>query len=429
VSAEIVVESMILVSVSFALLLGRCVTSVGNPIILQCRSQRARLVRAVEEGEEEVFQASASGAHIDDSQCVTLQLDSGNNLRFQVDTGAQCNVVLIDLYKKATKDHSLTQLKPVSQRIIAYGGSELRVVGRVLLRVRRGDFKCLLDCKIVDQQGIRPLLGHKACLGMRIGTYLDNDQLHKPSTKNAEVYVVGDRNCSPITKEQLIQKYPSVFADRVGLLEGEYSIHLDSQAKPVQHAPRRVPVAHRENLQKTLDDLVKQEVLAPVTRPTEWVSSMVAVPKSDGRMCTCLDPKELNEAIQREYYQLPTIEEVATCLHGAKLFSVLDAGNGFWHIKLEEESSYLTTFNTPFGRYRWRRMPFGISSAPEVFQRRMREVVEGLKGVKVVADDLVVVGFGDTEDEARDHDQNLEATLQRCVERNLRLNDRKLRLH
>ena len=119
---------------------------------MKCRSQRAWLVRAVEEGEEEeVFQASASGTRIDDSQCVTLQLDSGNYLRFQVDTGAQCNVVPVDLYKKATKDHSLTQLKPVSQRITAYGGSELRVVGRVLLRVRRGDFKCLLDCKIVDQ--------------------------------------------------------------------------------------------------------------------------------------------------------------------------------------------------------------------------------------------------------------------------------------
>lgn len=156
---------------------------------------------------------------------------------------------------------------------------------------------------------------------------------------------------------------------------------------------------------------------------------MVAVPKPDGRMRICLDPKELNEAIKREHYQIPTIEEVATRLHGAKLFSVLDARDGFWHIKLDEESSYLTTFNTPFGRYRWKRMPFGISSAPEVFQRRMCEVVEGLKGVEVVADDIVVVGFGETEDIAtRDHDQNLQVTLQRCLERNLKLNARKLRL-
>jgi len=111
-------------------------------------------------------------------------------------------------------------------------------------------------------------------------------------------------------------------------------------------------VGYRNKLQQTLNDLVKQEVLAQVTRPTEWVSSMVAVPKQDGRIRISLDPKELNKAIKREHYPLPTVEEVATCLQGAKLFLVLDARNEFWHIKLEEESSYLTTFNTRFGRYR-----------------------------------------------------------------------------
>ena len=299
----------------------------------------------------------------------------------------------------------------------------------MLLRVRRGDVQCRLDCKLVDQQGIRPLLGRKACLGMSIVAYLDNDQLNKPTVQNAEVYAVHDQNSSSLAKEQLIKKYPSVFSDGVGLLEGEYHIRLDSQVTPVQHAPRRVPVAYRESLQKSLDDLVGEDVLAPVTSPTKWVNSMVAVPKPDGRMRICLDPKDLNEAVQREHYQIPTIEEVATRLHGAKLFTVLDARNGFWHIKLDDESSYLTTFNTPFGRYRWKRMPFGISSAPEVFQCRMCETVEGLKGVEVVADDFVVVGFGETEEIAgRDHDQNLHATIQRCLERNLKLNDRKLRL-
>ena len=120
-------------------------------------------------------------------------------------------------------------------------------------------------------------------------------------------------------------------------------------------------MAYRESLQKSLDDLVGEDMLAPVTSPTKWVNSMVAVPKPDGWMRICLDPKDLNEAVQREHYQIPTIEEVATRLHGAKLFTVLDARNGFWHIKLDDESSYLTTFNTPFGRYRWKRMPFGIS--------------------------------------------------------------------
>ena len=318
---------------------GKTCNKCGKPnhFAVKCRSQRTRMVRVIEEDdeEEEVYQTSTPGSHVDDSQCVTLKLvESGNFLRFQVDTGAQCNVVPLDLYKKATKDHSLAQVKPVSQKITAYGGSELRVVGKVLLRVRRGEVQCRLDCKLVDQQGIRPLLGRKACLGMNIMAYLDNDQLNKPTVQNAEVYAVHDQNSSSLAKEQLIKKYPGVFSDGVGLLEGEYHIRLDSQVTPVQHAPRRVPVAYRESLQKSLDDLVGEDVLAPVTSPMKWVNSMVAVPNPDGQMRICLDPKDLNEAVQREHYQIPTIEEVATRLHGAKLFTVLDARNGFCHIKL-----------------------------------------------------------------------------------------------
>ena len=97
-----------------------------NHFTVMCRSQWSRQVRAIEEGEEdEEVYATNSGACVNESQCVTLQLDSGNSLRFQVDTGAQCNVIPIGLYKKATKDYTLTQMRPVKQRITAYGGSEL----------------------------------------------------------------------------------------------------------------------------------------------------------------------------------------------------------------------------------------------------------------------------------------------------------------
>jgi hypothetical protein len=80
---------------------------------------------------------------------------------------------------------------------------------------------------------------------------------------------------------------------------------------------------------------------------------MVAVQKSDGRLRICLDPKDLNQAIQREHYPLPTIEEIAIRLYGAKMFAVLDVRNGFWHVPLDEESSLPATFNTPFRGYRW----------------------------------------------------------------------------
>ena len=88
------------------------------------------------------------------------------------------------------------------------------------------------------------------------------------------------------------------------------------------------------------------------------------------------------------------------CLDKAKVFTVLNVWSSFWHVELDTPSSLLTTFHTPFGRYRWLRMPFGISLALEVFQRRMHELIEGLQGVEVIADDFVVIGFGDTAKEA-----------------------------
>ena len=87
---------------------------------------------------------------------------------------------------------------------------------------------------------------------------------------------------------------------------------------------------------------------------------MLAVPKKNGKIRIFHNPKDLKKAILRVNYSIPTIEDNASRLHGAKVFSVLDAKNGFWHVKLDKESSYLTTFHTPFARYRWCRMPFGV---------------------------------------------------------------------
>ena len=204
-------------------------------------------------------------------------------------------------------------------------------------------------------------------------------------------------------------KYPKVFSEGVGLLEDIYHIRLDPSIDPVQHAPRRVPIPLRDILKVSLEDLVKQDIITPVTEPTLWNSSIVVVPKKNGALHICLDPKVLNNAILREHYPLLTIEDIATRLHGAKVFTILDVSKGFWHVLLDKPSSFLTTFHQPFGQYRWKRMPFGISSAPEVFQRCMHELIEGLHEVEVIADDFVVFGFSNTQAEsAGDHDKNLE---------------------
>ena len=245
--------------------------------------------------------------------------------------------------------------------LVAYGGSKIKVIGRVSIRVWRNERSCLLDCGLVDSEEIRPILGIKSCLAMNIIQYKDNDLLNKPETGGSSVYAIEDQP-SPVTKEELMLKFPDVFGEGLGQLDGQYKIRLDETVPPVQHVPCRIAMALRPQLKDTLDALEAQGIIAQVTMPTRWISSIVAVPKKNGKLRICLDPKDLNHAIQREKYQLPTVEDIATRLHGAKVFMVMDVRNGFWHVmvmdvrngfwhvSLDEESPYLTTFQTPFDR-------------------------------------------------------------------------------
>ena len=109
-------------------------------------------------------------------------------------------------------------------------------------------------------------------------------------------------------------------------------------------------------------------------------------------MRLCLDPKDLNAAIQREHHVTPTLEEILPKLADAKVFSIVEAKWGYWNVVLDKESSYLTTFNSPFGRYGFKRMPFGLKMSQDVFQTKIDQTFEGCEGVVGIADDIVVFG-------------------------------------
>lgn len=221
-----------------------------------------------------------------------------------------------------------------------------------------------------------------------------------------------------------MQEYQDIFKG-LGCLQGEHHIDIDKAVSPVQHAPRRTPVALKERLKQKIQEIESRGIIIKVKEPTAWISSMVAVVKP-GKVRVCIDPKDLNKAIQRPKYQIPTLEEIPPQLADAKIFSVLDAKDGFHQVKLDTPTSYLTTFWTLFSHYRYLRMPFGISLAPEEFQHSMHTIVEGLPGVAVIADDILV--YGCKSDYVTDHDANLKRLLQRAREQNLKLNRKKLRL-
>ena len=142
-----------------------------------------------------------------------------------------------------------------------------------------------------------------------------------------------------------------------------------------------------------------------------------------------LDPLPLNKALKRCHYPITAIEVVLPDLANAKVFTKLDCKNGYWQVKLDKKSLILTTFNTPFGRYKRTRMPFKISPAGEIFQRRLDQAIEGLAGVRTVADDLLIIGNSESvADAVKDHNTKLEALLGRCRERGIKLNEAKISL-
>ena len=155
-------------------------------------------------------------------------------------------------------------------------------------------------------------------------------------------------------------------------------------------------------------------------RTYPWCAGMVVVPKTSGACRICVDLKPLNTNVMREAHPIPKVEEILAKLAGAKIFSKLDANSGFWQIPLAKESRPLTTFITSFGRYCFNKLPFGISSAPELFQRRMNEILEWLDGVLCQMDDVLI--FGSTQAE---HDSRPFAVLNRIEAAGVTLNPEK----
>ena len=161
-------------------------------------------------------------------------------------------------------------------------------------------------------------------------------------------------------------------------------------------------------------------VIRKVDGPTAWVNSMVVNEKRSGKLRICIDPRDLNKAIIREHYHLPTQQEITSRLTSAKFFSKLDATSGFWQMLLDEVSSYLTTFNTPFGRYRFTVVPFGVVFAQEVFHRTVNEQFRDIPGCETDIDDILI--WGRTFEE---HDRNLENVLNRVRQVNMKLSKEK----
>jgi len=342
----------------------------------------------------------------------------------KVDTGAQANVLPLTLFRKHFEKGQMMSESRV--KLTGYGGTNIPISGEVNL-------KCKINGISVNSKFIVVPLNVKPVLGLHTSYQLglvkpkqsasavcENSEVCRVSTsENRESKV--DYVTNTFRYDELCKEFKDVFsAKEVGLINQPYDIKLKENVTPAVHAPRKTPFTLTDKVVKELKRMEDLNVLKKVDEATEWVNSMTVTEKPGGKIRICIDPTDLNRAIIREHSPLPTDEEIMTRLGGSKIFSKLDARDGYWQVPLTEKSSYLTTFNTLMGRYRYLRLPFGLISANEVFQKRMTQEYERLEGVEVVYDDILV--HGSTQEE---HDERLKAALQCTREAGIKLNGAK----
>ena len=202
----------------------------------------------------------------------------------------------------------------------------------------------------------------------------------------------------------------------------EIKFHIDESVVPVAQSPRRIPFHLRDQVAEELERLEKLDVIEKVEGPTPWVSNLVVAPKPNNPkdIRLCVDMRKANQAIKRERHVTPTIDDIILELNGSTVFSKVDLNKGFHQLVLSEESRNMTTFATNVGLRRYKRLNFGVSCAPEIFQNEIRQALEGLNGVLNISDDIIV--HGKTREE---HDKNLEALLQRLQNKCLTVNKSK----
>ena len=321
-----------------------------NHVASVCRSRTASKVHAVSTTveEEELMTvdvnpecvATVSGGS--PTKIYVKLIVQGKQVTFQLDTGATCNIL------SSSDLPPGVEIVPTMQKLTLFDASLLQPLGKCHVKVMnpkngnryKGEF-------VVVDKSSTSLLGARSIQQMSLMTVRYDNILQVTQT---DINKTARDLQSPLTLAQVLYQYNEVFDNKLGTLPGQIHLEVDQSITPMQEPVRRVPVAVKETLIKEIEDMEKDGVIKKVDEPTDWISPLVIVKKPNGRLRICMDPKQLNRALKRAHYLTVTVDEILPQLSKAKVFSVCDVKSGFWHVVLDEESSYLTTFGTPIGR-------------------------------------------------------------------------------
>lgn len=303
----------------------------------------------------------------------------GIAVKVLIDSGADANLIRLETWKmmKERKVIVVTSTKGSSRVLKGYGSdTPLDVVGTFEAEVSIGRRTTVAEFFVVNG-GQKDILGDATAkkLGvLKVGIEVNN----------------VDKEMKPFSKIKGVKAQIRMMAD----------------ARPVFQPVRRVPIPMEDAVNRKLDQLLQRDIIEVKQGPATWVSPLVIVGKTSGEPRICLDLRRVNEAVVREHFPMPVVDEYLARLGRGKIWSKLDIREAFHQIELDDDSRDVTTFITNKGLFRFKRLPFGLVTAPEIFQRIMEEILSGCEGTYWYLDDVMVEG------ETKEiHDKNLKKVL------------------
>ena len=242
----------------------------------------------------------------------------------------------------------------------------------------------------------------------------------------SEDEVVGTKlfgSCPGFDEKEVVERlkgeFPEVFSDLPGKTDA-CMLEIDTgSAAPRGSHPYRVPDRLKEGVRSEVEELVELGIVVPSTSP--WASPVVPVPKKDGTVRVCIDYRKLNEVTVADPYYMTTMDEIVERIGASKVMSKLDLAKGFYQVEVDPKSRKKTAFISPFGKFEFTRMPFGLRNAPAIFQRCMEVVLRECYGFSApYIDDIIV--FSNSGEE---HVEHLRLVLKALSEHGMTLKERK----
>ena len=364
------------------------------------KSKPVRRVGGEEEEEEEESEAeelhhlSSKGATKTPPILVEVKVDDCL-IPMEVDTGASVSLMSHATFTGLWPGRSL---ESTSVRLQTYSNAPIPVVGT-----------CSVNVEYNGQMGQLPLV----IVGGSGPTLLGRDWLSQIRLDWRRIHYVHSHSL-----QMVLGRYPSVFEDGLGTLRGfKAKIYVDPNAEPRFNPARSVPYALRDLVDKELTRLQQEGTLEPV-EISEWAAPIVVVLKRDKKSVRiCGDfSVTVNPVSKLDRYPIPKIEDLFARLSNGKYYSKIDLSQAYQQLLLDDDSKKYVVVNTHKGLFQFTRLPFGISSAPGIFQRVIESILQGVNGVVVYLDDILI--SGSTEEQ---HLAALDEVLSRLDKAGLRV--------